>query len=61
MTHAEVSLSRPRFGQTMRRDRWWALPAVVFLGFSAFIVLPDVGSLLGRALDGRLLPVALPD
>ena len=38
MTHVEVPLSRPRFGQTMRRDRWWASPATVFLGLSAFIV-----------------------
>ena len=34
--------TRPRwsrgFGQTERRDTWWATPLAVFLGFSAFIV-----------------------
>ena len=38
MTHVDVPLSRPRFGQTFRRDRWWTTPAAVFLGLSAFIV-----------------------
>lgn len=38
MTHADLPLARPRFGQTVRRDRWWASPVVVFLGLSAFIV-----------------------
>ena len=26
------------FGQTVRKDRWWATPAMIFVGFSAFIV-----------------------
>ena len=31
-------LAQRGFGQTMRRDRWWAQPLVVVLGLSAFIV-----------------------
>jgi hypothetical protein len=26
------------FGQTARRDRWWATPAMIFVGFSAFVI-----------------------
>ena len=26
------------FGQTSRRDTWWAMPLAVFTGLSAFIV-----------------------
>ena len=26
------------FGQTLRRDAWWATPAVVFIALSAFVV-----------------------
>ena len=29
---------RRGFGQTLRRDAWWAQPLVVFIGFSAFVV-----------------------
>ena len=29
---------RSGFGATSRRDRWWAKPLLVFLGFSAFVV-----------------------
>ncbi|MEE8468729.1 MAG: succinate dehydrogenase [Planctomycetota bacterium] len=31
-------LKRRSFGETMRRDRWWVQPLVVFLGLSTFIV-----------------------
>ena len=27
-----------RFGQTSRRDNWWATPSLVFIGFTAFII-----------------------
>lgn len=37
MGHADV-LERRSFGQTMRKDAWWATPIAVFLGLSAFIV-----------------------
>ena len=31
-------LNRRSFGETTRRDAWWAQPLVVFLGLSTFIV-----------------------
>ena len=38
MTAAEVSLPCRSFGQTMRRDAWWAQPLLIFCGFAAFII-----------------------
>ncbi len=38
MTSAEASLPQRRFGETTRRDAWWAQPLLVFLGLSAFLV-----------------------
>lgn len=38
MTNATVPLTRRRFGETSRRDRWWIQPAVVLAILSGFIV-----------------------
>ena len=38
MTSAEATLPRRSFGETMRRDAWWAQPLLIFLGFAAFII-----------------------
>lgn len=38
MADAPLPLVHRRFGATMRRDRWWVQPAVVFLVLSSFIV-----------------------
>jgi hypothetical protein len=38
MTSAEATLTRRSFGQTMRKDAWWAQPSLMALGFVAFIV-----------------------
>ncbi len=38
MTDASASLPRDGFGATLRRDLWWAQPALVFLVLSGFIV-----------------------
>ncbi|MEZ4455241.1 MAG: hypothetical protein R2882_01640 [Gemmatimonadales bacterium] len=38
MAHATVLLTRRRFRQTMRRDKWWIQPAIVFTILSAFLV-----------------------
>jgi len=38
MTTVPVSVMRQGFGDTARRDAWWAYPAGVFLALSAFIV-----------------------
>jgi hypothetical protein len=37
LANAPLPLAPRRFGQTMRRDAWWATPGVVFLIFSAFV------------------------
>ena len=38
MADSEVVLKVRRFGETTRRDLWWAQPLAIFLGLSAFIV-----------------------
>ncbi len=38
MASATSVLPQRRFGETARRDLWWAQPLFVFLGLSAFIV-----------------------
>jgi hypothetical protein len=38
MAFAQVSWERRKFGETMRRDRWWLTPLLVFLGLGAFVV-----------------------
>ena len=38
MSHAHATTVVRGFGQTERRDTWWATPLAVFLGFSTFIV-----------------------
>lgn len=38
MAHAQVGLKPRRFGETTRRDAWWAQPLLIFLGLSSFIV-----------------------
>ena len=40
--------ARRRFGQTLRRDRWWQTPLLVFLGLSAFIVYVTWAGLQGK-------------
>jgi hypothetical protein len=38
MPELDVPLSRLRFGQTARRDRWWLSPTLTFVVFGAFVV-----------------------
>jgi hypothetical protein len=38
MAHGHATTVSRGFGQTQRRDTWWATPLAVFCGFSAFIV-----------------------
>ncbi len=38
MGHAQLPVVPRRFGETLRPDRWWVQPVVVFLILSAFIV-----------------------
>lgn len=48
MAYADVSLKQRSFGQTMRRDAWWAQPLVVALGLSAFIVYSTWAAFQGQ-------------
>ena len=38
MAHAQLPLIRRRFGETMRRDRWWVQPAIVVVLLSSFLI-----------------------
>ncbi len=38
MAHARLPLLRRGFGETMRRDAWWAQPVVVFTILTSFVV-----------------------
>jgi hypothetical protein len=48
MAQAEVLLEKRPFGATMRRDAWWAQPALVFVGLSAFVVYSTWAALQGE-------------
>ena len=38
MAHAQLPVIRRRFGESMRRDRWWVQPVIVFVILTSFIV-----------------------
>jgi hypothetical protein len=38
MQGTSAAIMRRGFGETLRRDKWWTTPLVVFIGFSAFVV-----------------------
>jgi hypothetical protein len=38
MSSIDVPLTKRGFGTTLRTDRWWAEPLLIFLGYLAFIV-----------------------
>ena len=38
MAHAQLPVIRRRFGESMRRDRWWVQPTIVFVILTSFIV-----------------------
>jgi hypothetical protein len=49
MAVAQVSWDKRRgFGQTMRRDRWWQTPLLVFLGLGAFVVYTTWAAFQGK-------------
>lgn len=47
MAHADLPLLQRRFGETSRRDAWWAQPAAVFLLLSAFVAYATWAALQG--------------
>lgn len=49
MAGIPLPVRQPRsFGQTTRPDRWWALPLLVFLGLSSFVVYATWAALQGE-------------
>jgi hypothetical protein len=38
MASVDVPLERLRFGETKRKDAWWAMPLVTFIVFSSFVI-----------------------
>jgi hypothetical protein len=48
MAYADAAVKQRSFGQTMRRDAWWAQPLLIFLGLSTFIVYSTWAALQGR-------------
>lgn len=57
-----VSITRRGFGQTMRRDVWWAAPGVTFVVFSAFIIYSTWAAFQGEhyAFGPYLSPMYSP-
>ena len=48
MAHAQLPVIRRRLGETMRRDRWWVQPAIVFTLLSGFVVYATWAAFQGR-------------
>ena len=48
MAHAQLPVIRRRFGETMRRDRWWVQPAIVVTILSSFIAYATWAAFQGR-------------
>lgn len=48
MSSIDIPLRGGRFGNTMRRDRWWAQPLITFLGLSLFIVYATWAAFQGQ-------------
>ena len=49
MAFAQVSWDKRRgFGQTMRRDRWWQTPLLVFIGLGAFVIYTTWAAFQGK-------------
>jgi hypothetical protein len=48
MAHAQLPVIRRRFGETMRRDRWWVQPAIVLTILSSFVVYATWAAFQGQ-------------
>ena len=51
MHQVVIPLERRGFGQTMRRDAWWAQPVITFLILGAFIVYATWAAFQGEHYD----------
>jgi hypothetical protein len=47
MATVSLPLQQRSFGETTRRDQWWIVPALVFVGLSSFIVYATWAALQG--------------
>jgi len=52
MSSIDVPLTKRGFGTTMRTDRWWVEPLLVFLGYSAFIFYANYAILFPNCANG---------
>jgi hypothetical protein len=48
MSSIDVPVERGRFGQTARRDAWWAYPLFTFLGLAGFLVYSSWAAFQGN-------------
>ncbi len=63
MAQAVAITQQDRFGQTSRRDAWWASPAAVVIGLVAFVIYTTWAALQGAnyRYDGYLSPFYSPE
>jgi hypothetical protein len=62
MSSIDVPVERGRFGQTARRDAWWAYPLFTFLGLAGFLVYSGWAAFQGNhySYAGYLSPMYSP-
>src|SRR5215470_19162319 len=48
MSSIDVPVTKSGFGKTSRRDAWWLVPLLTFLGLSTFVVYTTWASLQGE-------------
>lgn len=52
MSSIDVPLTKRGFGTTMRTDRWWVEPLLIFLGYSAFLIYANYAILIPEVSPG---------
>src|SRR5436853_7152550 len=48
LTNPDLSFPQRSFGQTTRPDRWWAQPALIFLGLGTFVLYSTWAAFQGK-------------
>jgi hypothetical protein len=56
MAQATLPAQEERFGETARRDAWWAYPLATFLGLLAFIIYGNIVLFQGAYFEVRANP-----
>ena len=54
MSSIDVPLTKRGFGTTLRTDRWWVEPVLIFLGYSAFVIYANYAILFPNCPNGRV-------